>query len=638
MPILICLKKMMRKRQLIIVEGTFSLLKKQLAQVQTPWAIFSPEPLGVEFPNCQEFLFSHTKNALGRAFSNLLFDARKSLNLEALSIACGTLQAGGTLLFWVEDWQHFIEQIDEDSQRWAETGKQACPVFRQFFTHLVKKFDFPVVKLTEKTPLLVKTAPAPFTPNPKGIEAQEKLLNRLLKTKKNIVLTAKRGRGKSALAGLWAEKLLQQNQKLIITAPNKQSLQTLAKFCSEPLPFFAPDDLLKCLKKGEKMGEILLIDEAAQLPLAVLKPLISYFPQVFCTTTIDSYEGTGQGFALKFMTALGENWQKERLTIPLRWGERDPLEDFMEELLLQNTDERKQKESGELLFHPFTRQQMQQENYLSPFYQLLSLAHYRTTPLDLRRLFDAPKQQFFLATNGEDLKAGIWSVEEGGMTDLHLIRAIQKGERRPSGNLVAQLLTQMYLTEEACTLRSLRISRIAVTPDEQRQGLGKKLLQSFCEAQKNYDFISVSFGFTKELANFWIKNGFQLAYFSEHKGTTSGCYSAVALLPLTEKGKVFCEKVCPDFRKNFALFEPPEKALMNFFLPEKAEFNETHRQMLEDFAYAHRSFFMTLPALQLWKEKTALPPLLTEALENPFQKRSRQALKDLRECVRQSLK
>ena len=54
---------------------------------------------------------------------------------------------------------------------------------------------------------------------------------------------------------------------------------------------------------------------------------------------------------------------------------------------------------------------------LSQFYGLMTLAHYRTSPLDLRRLFDANAQCFFTAENEQDLLGAVWALKEGGIED-----------------------------------------------------------------------------------------------------------------------------------------------------------------------------------------------------------------------------
>jgi tRNA(Met) cytidine acetyltransferase len=46
-------------------------------------------------------------------------------------------------------------------------------------------------------------------------------------------------------------------------------------------------------------------------------------------------------------------------------------------------------------------------------YQLLSGAHYRTSPLDLRRMMDAPGQHFLQASTADSVAGAVWLVDEG---------------------------------------------------------------------------------------------------------------------------------------------------------------------------------------------------------------------------------
>ncbi|MGL9734894.1 MAG: hypothetical protein ACR5LF_01575 [Symbiopectobacterium sp.] len=47
------------------------------------------------------------------------------------------------------------------------------------------------------------------------------------------------------------------------------------------------------------------------------------------------------------------------------------------------------------------------------YYVLLRSAHYRTSPLDLRRLLDAPGMHLYGAQRGEALGGVAWWVDEG---------------------------------------------------------------------------------------------------------------------------------------------------------------------------------------------------------------------------------
>ena len=144
---------------------------------------------------------------------------------------------------------------------------------------------------------------------------------------------------------------------------------------------------------------------------------------------------------------------------------------------------------------------------LPQFYGLMTLAHYRTSPLDLRRLFDANSQYFFTAESEQNLLGAVWALKEGGIEDVALIEAIQQGTRRPKGNLVPQALCFHAQLQKACELHSLRISRIAVQPMWQQHGIGTQLIE-YITQNADVDYLSVSFGYTKRtgsiLAEMWF--------------------------------------------------------------------------------------------------------------------------------------
>ncbi|MBO0236966.1 GNAT family N-acetyltransferase, partial [Vibrio parahaemolyticus] len=82
---------------------------------------------------------------------------------------------------------------------------------------------------------------------------------------------------------------------------------------------------------------------------------------------------------------------------------------------------------------------------------------YRTSPLDLRRMMDAPGQAFRCARAGGAVAGALWLVAEGGLS-RELSRAVWAGFRRPRGNLVAQSLAAHGGSPLAATLRGLRVS------------------------------------------------------------------------------------------------------------------------------------------------------------------------------------
>ncbi|TGD49198.1 hypothetical protein C9F10_05710, partial [Salmonella enterica subsp. enterica serovar Poona] len=49
-----------------------------------------------------------------------------------------------------------------------------------------------------------------------------------------------------------------------------------------------------------RCADWLVFDEAAAIPSPLLLQLVSRFPRILLTTTVQGYEGTGRGFFLKF--------------------------------------------------------------------------------------------------------------------------------------------------------------------------------------------------------------------------------------------------------------------------------------------------------------------------------------------------
>ncbi len=649
----------MQDRKCLILVGDDAYLTHQLQQAS---AHLAPESLlllqnahceNSLFPLGQIVPFEKSKNLLGQEFPYLLFDARHQLHLESLAIASGTLKAGGVLVILLNHWQNYAEQPDLDSLRWADGQCIASPLFRLFFQEQIHHFAFPVLQQKYQDNL----SPFSLLPEKKKENLtltleQEDLYQKLLAQQpSHVLITAKRGRGKSAFAGFLAQHFLAQGKTIILTAPNKQAVQTLMLFCAKPLTFMAPDALLLALEKGSCKADLLFIDEAAMLPLPLLQRLSRFFPKLVCTTTVESYEGTGRGFALKFMQENALPWQHFRLQTPLRWKEHDPLEKWVESLLgFQPLKLEKQKKE-KLTYQLYSQQTLWQKNRLLPFYQLLSQAHYRTAPTDLRRLFDGENQHFFLAEK-EQLIGGIWALTEGHLQEENLLTGILQGERRPRGHLVAQLLAQSAQDLRPCQFSSWRISRIAIEKNLQNQQIGQQLMQNFihlAQSQKNLDFLSVSFGYNEKLAHFWQKCGFTLVFLAETQTASSGCYSAVFLYPLSQRGKTLCAFLRQTFKQNLAFYQhslletvPSLQKLAQdnaCFLLKPNDVASLH-----NFAFAHLRFYFALPALKrLLQEKNTLEncPLLKDYFTEKQwvnQPSSRQWQKKLRDEIAQFLK
>ena len=537
--------------------------------------------------------FSKATNLLGQEFEHILFDGRNGIHLEALAIAAGTLKMGGMLCLVLSDWENLSQQPDQDSLRWnGNLSAIATPNFIYHFKHCIERYHFPILRDESA----VEFSPVFYSNEhyKNATLAQQQIIDNILKAEQDIYfLTAKRGRGKSALLGMLANQI---QAPVYLTAPNKSAVHSVIEFSEGNIEFIAPDELALKLQTDPEFSQSawLLVDEAAMLPLPLLQEYSQYFQHIVFSTTIHSYEGTGRGFELKFKRKIHRTFQHFELKQPLRWQENDPLEHFIDDLLLLNAED----EFQQFPFQPhlpYQIREVQKPHHIAEFYGLMTLAHYRTSPLDLRRLLDGENQRFYFAEYQQNLLGAIWALEEGNMADDELIIQIQQGKRRPKGNLVPQALCFHENLSHACKLRSLRISRIAVQPNWQKQGIGQNLMK-FME-NSEVDFLSVSFGYTDELAKFWQKCGFVLVHLGEHQEASSGCYSAIALKGLSKEGLALVDTAHKQFQRNIPLSFHP--FAINF------EQNQLDWQLdefdwvsLKNFANFHRTLFSSIPAIR----------------------------------------
>lgn len=610
-------------RELLILVGEDDFLAHQLNHnLSLKNAVWIGD-VSPHFATQSYFPFSKTKNLLGSEFPAIIYDARQGIHLDALAMTAGTLQDGGQLLLLLNHWSHLANQPDSDSLRWSgEKRAINTPHFIAFLQEKITKYGFPVY---QNTPLNVASLKPQKdrSPHCQPTLEQARLLQQMAEAEEAIlIITAKRGRGKSALAGLFAKQQVAQNQPVILTAPNKSAVNIFNEFAGAEIAFMPPDELSQNLSDAPQQftNHWLFVDEAAMIPLDILFRLTKAFKRVVLTTTIHSYEGTGRGFLLKFMAKTDRTLRHVELFTPLRWQADDKLEAFIDDLLLCDCEDRLPQPPYDVALAAqiqISHCERIPHDEIESVYGLLTLAHYRTSPLDLRRLLDAPQQQFYLAQAQDALLGCVWAVSEGGVADKTLIRQIRRGERRPRGNLVAQMLCFQAGLEEACELRSLRISRIAVQPNWQQQGFGQRLIAQM-KQQGAVDFLSVSFGYTPELLAFWQKCGFVLVHFSESKEASSGCYSVVALCPLSEKGRVFVQRAEKQFQRNLPLSFHP--LATQFVRTEIAwTLDSSDWQLLTDFADFFLPLSSVLPSIRrLMKSAGELPfPLLADYCKQP---------------------
>ena len=566
------------------------------------WLWISPQPDAEN--HCSP---SALQTLLGREFRHAVFDARHGFDAAAFAALSGTLKAGSWLVLLLPVWEEWENQPDADSLRWSDCPDPiATPHFVQHLKRVLtadndailwrQNQPFSLAHFTPRT----DWHPATGAPQPE----QQQLLQQLLTMPPGVAaVTAARGRGKSALAGQLISRIA---GRAIVTAPAKASTDVLAQFAGEKFRFIAPDALLA----SDEQADWLVVDEAAAIPAPLLHQLVSRFPRTLLTTTVQGYEGTGRGFLLKFCARF-PHLHRFELQQPIRWAQGCPLEKMVSEALVFDDENFTHTPQGNIVISAF-EQTLWRSEPETPLkvYQLLSGAHYRTSPLDLRRMMDAPGQYFLQAAGENEIAGALWLVDEGGLSQ-QLSQAVWAGFRRPRGNLVAQSLAAHGNNPLAATLRGRRVSRIAVHPARQREGTGRQLIAGALQYTQDLDYLSVSFGYTGELWRFWHRCGFVLVRMGNHREASSGCYTAMALLPMSNAGKQLAEREHYRLRRDAQALAKWNGETLPVDPLNDAVLSDDDWLELAGFAFAHRPLLTSLGCLlrMLQTSELALPAL-----------------------------
>ncbi|HAW0908783.1 TPA: tRNA cytosine(34) acetyltransferase TmcA [Escherichia coli] len=566
------------------------------------WLWISPQPDAEN--HCSP---SALQTLLGREFRHAVFDARQGFDAAAFAALSGTLKAGSWLVLLLPVWDEWENQPDADSLRWSDCPDPiATPHFVQHFKRVLtanndailwrQNQPFSLAHFTPRT----DWHPATGAPQPE----QQQLLQQLLTMPPGVAaVTAARGRGKSALAGQLISRIA---GSAIVTAPAKAATDVLAQFAGEKFRFIAPDALLA----SDEQADWLVVDEAAAIPAPLLHQLVSRFPRTLLTTTVQGYEGTGRGFLLKFCARF-PHLHRFELQQPIRWAQGCPLEKMVSEALVFDDENFTHTPQGNIVISAF-EQTLWRSEPETPLkvYQLLSGAHYRTSPLDLRRMMDAPGQHFLQAACENEIAGALWLVDEGGLSQ-ELSQAVWAGYRRPRGNLVAQSLAAHGSNPLAATLRGRRVSRIAVHPARQREGTGRQLIAGALQYIHDLDYLSVSFGYTEELWRFWQRCGFVLVRMGNHREASSGCYTAMALLPMSDAGKQLAEREHYRLRRDAQALAQWNGEMLPVDPLNDAVLSDDDWLELAGFAFTHRPLLTSLGCLLrlLQTSELALPAL-----------------------------
>lgn len=487
---------------------------------------------------------------LGLTLDALVFDAHQGLDSNALALSAGAIRGGGVLLLLTPPLSTWTTFPDPDYQRFIPYLFESTPLKGRFIQRFIQCWQTcsAIHWLNESTPLLSPLKPAEgLNDDWQWTAEQSQVLDQLQSHQGISLLLADRGRGKSTILGALAAQLSTQALTVLITAPRKSAIQALEteyfKTQTSSLNFLPPDELLQLLPQLD----VLIVDEAATIPLPLLMQMQAKYSRVIYSTTVQGYEGSGRGFILKFKKLLQEqhsNLQVLHLTKPVRWDNDDILEDLLKKSLLlgQSTS----SNTSTLFNSKITvnhrvlspDELLNNEVLLQKVFLLLVNAHYQTRPSDLRQLFDAPNISIHILEQNHEILAVALLSREGGF-DAEMTQLVFEGKRRPQGHLLPQTLTWHSKISRAAELTGERVMRIAVADECQGQGLGKQLVTYLIQyaQQQKVDYIGVSYASTPELLQFWGQLGFELIRKGFKRDKASGSYAAVQVLKLSTRAQ-----------------------------------------------------------------------------------------------------
>ncbi len=517
---------------------------------------------------------SQAKQILGQELDAVVFDAHSGFDADAFGAVSGTVRGGGLFFLLTPPLATWPSFADPEHKRIAVAPYGFEEVTGRFLRRLVGVIHATdgVVILQQggEYPILAPSAPrAEVATRAKGpcrtpdqaaaVEAVTKVATG--HRRRPVVLTSDRGRGKSAALGIAAAQLLQQGMaNIVVTGPSLRAVEPVFDHAHRILPkatiasgllsfdkaslSFAPPDALSL---SPREADLILVDEAAAIPTPMLERLLRHYSRIVFATTVHGYEGTGRGFALRFYKTLDQHtpgWKAVRLASPIRWAAGDPLEHFaFKALMLDATAASDQAVVGatptQCTIERVDRDALvADDSMLSQTFGLLVLAHYRTTPNDLRNLLDGPNLCVYVMLYRGHVVATALVANEGGF-DADTAQAIYQGRRRPRGHLIAQSLAAHVGLEHAALLRCARLMRIAVHPVVQQRGLGSHLLNAIVAQARDakFDYVGSSFGATVDLVRFWERSGFLSVRVGFKREATSGAHSVMMLRALSRTGE-----------------------------------------------------------------------------------------------------
>lgn len=545
--------------------------------------------------------YKDVQNLLGETYSSLILDLTQGFHPNDLGIVIETISEGGMILALsppIREWQNLKSKWHEELVSEPYTIDDVVPRFyRRFIKRtllsqgiiiydldrrkLIKPYEFEKVEESREEIVLPEEEKeiskrlyklCATQDQVRVLELFEHYFDRE-KERKAVVITADRGRGKSAVLGIvtpyliWRMfKVLKRPVRIMVVAPTPYAVQTYFKFLLKAMTRMGMKFRVK--ESGriitvvnskyarveyvvprramieKDYADILIVDEAAGIDVPVLWKITEGVRWMIFSTTIHGYEGAGRGFSIRFLKRLEScedvEIEKVHMNEPIRYGKGDPIEKWLYDVLLLDAqpaeiDENDLKaiERGEFEIEELDKDKLiEDERLLREFFGIYVLAHYRNRPSDLVILLDMPNHRAFAVKVNGKVVCSLHIAVEGKMDD-ETIKKISKGYK-PKGQIIPDLMLKHYWDYDFPKCVGMRIVRIATHPSVMRKGIGSWALNRIVEIVKeeNMDWVGSGFGVSPELLRFWLRNNFIPVHITPQRNEISGEHTVIVLKPL----------------------------------------------------------------------------------------------------------
>ncbi|KAG9130714.1 hypothetical protein Leryth_012675 [Lithospermum erythrorhizon] len=447
-------------------------------------------------------LYKDSERILGNTFGMCILQDFEAVTPNLLARTIETVEGGGLIVLLLRSLSSltslYTMVMDVHDRFRTESHSQATGRFNERFLLSLASCKSCIVMDDELNILPISSHMKSIAP----VSVQEVVLYGL------ILIQVKISRTLSARGFLYSN--------IFVTAPSPENLKTLFEFVCKGL------DLLeyKYIQPHEhaklSQVELLVIDEAAAIPLPIVKSLLGPY-LVFLSSTVNGYEGTGRSLSLKLLQQLkqqsqmlsksldgasGQTFKEIDLKESIRYASGDSIESWLNDLLC--LDVTSHVPSIQRLPHPtkcdlyyvnrdtLFSYNKDSEVFLQRMMALYVASHYKNSPNDLQLMADAPAhhlaESYSTFTGPVDesknqlpdvlcvIQIDPLTIQrlvclEGQISRKSAIRSLSEGHQ-PFGDQIPWKFCEQFQDTVFPSLSGARIVRIATHPSAMRAGYG----------------------------------------------------------------------------------------------------------------------------------------------------------------------